>query len=324
MSEQRERAALVECAICGDSETGDVFRDPTGPARDYPLVRCEKCGLVFQKYGRSKQDLDAAQAAAYARPTRRFHGPFEWLVRGFRMARVRLCERLLDGPGRVLDVGCGRGLFLQLMGRRGHEVRGTELSESTAANAYPDVTVDVGEFRPGRYPPASFDVISIWHVLEHDQQPAAALAAARESLVPGGALVLAVPNYASVQARFGGEDWFHLDLPRHVFQFTPQTLTRLLRDAGFEIETCRTGQWEMDPFGLVQTVLNRAGLRSNSLYDSLRSNRDVRRDLSQAYRLAMLAFLPIGVAMAIPLSLAFRLAGRAGTLIVVARKPAAA
>ena len=136
--------------------------------------------------------------------------------------------------------------------------------------------------------------------------------------------MLAVPNFASLQARLGGEHWFHLDLPRHVFQFTPQTLTRLLRDAGFEIETCRTGQWEMDPFGLLQTLLNRCGLRPNSLYDSFRSNRDVRRDLSRAHRLMMLALLPLGLLFAFPLSLACRLAGRAGTLIVVARKPAAA
>jgi 2-polyprenyl-3-methyl-5-hydroxy-6-metoxy-1,4-benzoquinol methylase len=301
-----------------------VFGRARGPAREYPLVRCEKCGLVFQQHLRSKADLDAAQAAAYAQPTRRFQGPFEWLVRMFRMARVRRCERLVPAASRVLDVGCGRGLFLQLMAKRGHEVRGTELSEATATNAYPDVPVDIGEFRPGRYAPASFELISIWHVLEHDQDPAAALAASHEALAPGGALLLAVPNYASFQARLGGEDWFHLDLPRHVFQFTPQTLTRLLRDSGFEVVSCRTGQWEMDPFGLLQTVLNKLGLRTNGLYDSFRSNAEVRRDLSPAYRAGMLALLPLGLLLALPVSLFCRWTGRAGTLIVVARKPASA
>ena len=322
MNEPRESAPRVACAICGDSETRAVFPGARGSAREYPLVRCEKCGLVFQEYLRTKADLDAAQAAAYARPMRRFHRPFEWLVRRFRMARVRLCERLVPGPARVLDVGCGRGLFLQLMAMRGHEVRGTELSEATAANAHPDVPVDVGEFRPGRYDPGSFDLISIWHVLEHDQAPASALAASLEALAPGGVLLLAVPNYASFQARLGGEHWFHLDLPRHVFQFTPQTLKRLLRDAGFEVQSCRTGQWEMDPFGLLQTALNRLGLRANALYDSFRSNLEVRRDLSPAQRAFMLALLLPGLLLALPISLACRWTGRAGTLIVVARKPA--
>jgi SAM-dependent methyltransferase len=320
MSEPRELAPQVACAICGESETRAVFGNPQGPAREYPLVRCEKCGLVFQQHLRTKADLDAAQAAAYAAPTRRFHGPFEWLVRMFRMARVHFAERLVGRPARVLDVGCGRGLFLQLMSRRGHEVRGTELSSATAANAYADVPVDVGEFRPGRYSPGSFDLVSIWHVLEHDQEPGAALAAAHEALRDRGTLILAVPNYASFQARLGGELWFHLDLPRHVFQFTPQTLSRLLRDSGFEVVSCRTGQWEMDPFGLLQSGLNRLGLRVNGMYDSFRSNRAVRRDLSRAYRAGMLALLALGLPLALAVSLVCRWTGRAGTLIVVARR----
>ncbi len=77
----------------------------------------------------------------------------------------------------------------------------------------------------------------------------------------------------------------------------------------------------MDPFGLLQTLLNRLGLRPNALYDSLRSNREVRRDLSRAYRVGMLALFPLGLLAALPVSLLCRLAGRAGTLIVVARKP---
>ena len=78
-----------------------------------------------------------------------------------------------------------------------------------------------------------------------------------------------MPNYGSTQARLGGESWFHLDLPRHIFHFTRPTLERLLRNHGFEIERYQTGQWEMDPFGLVQTVLNRMGLRHNGLFDTL-------------------------------------------------------
>jgi len=323
MDEQREVGTLVACAICGASETSLIFPAPRGPASEHPLVRCEKCALVFQKYVRSKQELDAAQAAAYARPTQRFYRTVEAAVRAFRMARVRLCERHMSGRGRVLDVGCGRGVFLKLMRERGHDVRGTELSEATAANTYSDVPVDLGELRPGRYPPESFDLVSIWHVLEHDQQPGAALRAAWEALAPGGLLVLAVPNYDSWQSRLGGESWFHLDLPRHMFQFTPRTITRLLRDTGFEIERCSTGQWEMDPFGFAQTALNRVGLRPNALYDTLRSNPEVRRDLSRGYRAATLLLFPILLLLALPVSALARLAGHAGTVIAVARKRAA-
>ena len=241
----------------------------------------------------------------------------------FRSARARLAERLLRGPGRVLDIGCGRGVFLEILRGRGHAVRGTELSEATAANALPGIPVDPGEVRAGRYAPESFDLISIWHVLEHDQRPDEVLRACHEFLVPGGALMIAVPNFASVQARIGRELWFHLDLPRHIFQFTPTTLKRLLAESGYEIERCSTGQWEMDPFGLLQTALNRLGLRPNAMYDSLRTNRAVQRDLSPLYRAAMLLLCPLGMLLALPISGVLRIAGRAGTIIAVARKPAA-
>ena len=124
----------------------------------------------------------------------------------------------------------------------------------------------------------------------------------------------------TTQARFGGEQWFHLDLPRHIFQFTQPTLERLLAEHGFKIERWRSGQWEMDPFGLLQTFFNRLGLRHNALFDTLRNDAAVKRDLSGFYRAAMLMSFPLGMALATPLSLLFRFLGRAGTLIVIARR----
>jgi SAM-dependent methyltransferase len=312
--------ATLRCSICQVRDTEPVYPDATPLLRCHPLLRCRRCGLVFQSDAVSLEELDAAQTHAYGEPERRFAGPVERLVRMARWSRVRMAVRLLPPGGRVLDVGCGRGLFLRMLQERGYQVRGTELSAATAAQATSEVPIDTGELSPGRYPPASFDLISIWHVLEHLRRPDEVLAACHEALAPGGALVIAVPNFASIQARLGGPHWFHLDLPRHLFHFTPETLERLLRHSGFAVERLTTGQWEMDPFGLLQTVLNRLGLRPNGLYDTLRNHEAVRRDLGPATRLALLACLPFGLGLAVPLSAAFRLAGRAGTLRVLARR----
>ena len=317
--EQPSTETETSCPTCGAGEVLAIYADETPLLGLHPLVACRSCGLVFQRLARTLDQLDDAQAGAYGAPGRRFAGPVELFVRLFRSARVRLAMHWLPAGGRVLDVGCGRGLFLGELRARGCSVRGTELSRSTAAQADPEVPIDVGELRADHYPDASFDLISIWHVLEHLREPDRALRICRRALAPDGHLLLAMPNFGSAQSRAGGPHWFHLDLPRHLFHFTPQTLERLLGETGFRLVTCRTGQWEMDPFGWVQTLLNRCGLRHNALYDTLRNNPDAKRDLSRGTRLALLALFPLAMALALPLAAACRLLGRAGTIIAVAR-----
>lgn len=324
MNAPRQAGELIACPICDRVDTQPIYEHAKGPVEQFPLVRCNGCTLVFQQYARSLQALDEAQSDAYGEPERRFGALVEGGVRVFRRARVRLAQRLVPSGSRVLDVGCGRGLFLRLLSERGYIVRGTELSAATAANAYPGVEIDVGELSEDRYPEGSFELVSIWHVLEHLREPEIALRAGQRALVPGGELLLAVPNFGSLQSQWGGAQWFHLDLPRHVFHFTPQTLKTLVESAGFERVRCRTGQWEMDPFGLAQTGLNRLGFRHNALYDSLRNSEAARTDLPLLYRLGMIALFPLAMALALPCSLVFRLLGRAGTIIAVAQKPGGA
>ena len=215
-----ESGTSLACPICQLVDTALEFPHASGPALRFPLVRCSSCGLVFLEEFRDEAQLDDAQRTAYGEPQRRFVGPFELLVRGFRLGRVRFARRLMPPGGSVLDVGCGRGLFLHLLRERGYEVKGTELSAATVRNAYPDLPISVGDLRPGLFPDATFDLVSIWHVLEHLRFPDQALEVAFRALRPGGKLMLAVPNYGSVQARLGGERWFHLAPPRPLVQFT--------------------------------------------------------------------------------------------------------
>lgn len=317
-----EAGRLVRCPICQVVNTREEFEVARGPAAAYPLVRCRSCGLTFQKFLPTAEQLDLGQQTTYGEPGRRFSAVAEAGIRLFRASRVRLARKLLAERGRVLDVGCGRGIFLHLLKTRGYQVQGTELSDSTAANAYADIPIEVGDLRPGQFLDNSFDLISIWHVLEHLRHPDVTLQACQRALKPGGALLVAVPNFRSVQAGLGGDRWFHLDLPRHIYHFGPDTLERLLTRNGFRIERLRTGQWEMDPFGLLQTVLNRCGLRHNALFDSLHNHPGRSGRFSAPYRWAMLLLLPLGMSLALPWCLLFQLLGRGGSLIVVARKDA--
>jgi SAM-dependent methyltransferase len=116
---------------------------------------------------------------------------------------------------------------------------------------------------------AGFDLILMFHVLEHLDDPAAALRACAERLRPGGRLVIAVPNYASWQSRYARDRWFHLDVPRHLFHFTPASLARLLREAGLAPGDTHFVSWEHDPYGWVQSIENRLGVTTNTLTRSL-------------------------------------------------------
>jgi SAM-dependent methyltransferase len=102
---------------------------------DCPLVRCEACGLVFQDGKVNAALLEEQQRQTYGAPTKRFGALVEVFIHGFRTARVRTVQRLVPTGGRVLDVGCGRGLFLRLLMTRGYEVRGTELSDASGCPA---------------------------------------------------------------------------------------------------------------------------------------------------------------------------------------------
>jgi SAM-dependent methyltransferase len=212
---------------------------------------------------------------------------------------IRLRE--LDGlaPGRLLDVGSGKGAFLAAARDAGWDALGVEYAPEAAeaARATFGVDVIVGDFLEVRQL-GTFDVVTMWHVLEHLTNPMGALAHAAESLKPGGRLLVSVPNLDSLQARLGGDDWFHLDLPRHLFHFTPRSLTTLVERAGFRVDRISYLYPEVEVIGLVQTALNRLGIENDLLY------RFAKRDPAVRFGPGVVASLALALAMA-PVALAW-------------------
>jgi SAM-dependent methyltransferase len=222
----------------------------------YLLVRCAHCGLIRTDRPPESEPLYMYGQSADA--GRRF-GLGQRLVRWFRRTRVKRFVR--QRPGRVLDVGCGDGSFLEALAERGWDVQGTELSASIAASARQRLgdRIHVGETENAAYPKASFDLITFWHVLEHLNNPRQALAEARRLIKPDGTVVVAVPNIRSVQAQLFKQDWLHLDVPRHRFHFDPATLADLAKRCDFEVQEVRHFSIEYGPFGLLQGIATRLG-----------------------------------------------------------------
>jgi 2-polyprenyl-3-methyl-5-hydroxy-6-metoxy-1,4-benzoquinol methylase len=242
----------------------------------YDICRCARCGL-----GRTLGRLDPARRRAWHAPHGdgdaggRFRSLVEPLARLLRQRRVEAVLHLRREPGRILDVGCGRGVMLAALAERGWQVLGTELDERIAASARRALggRVKVGAFEALRFGSERFDVIAFWHVLEHVTDPLAALRRARALLSPGGALLVEVPNRASWQARLSGAAWLHLDVPRHRWHFAPSTLARVAARSGLELCEIRHFSAEYGPFGALQSALARAGFGHSLFTRVLRPGR---------------------------------------------------
>jgi SAM-dependent methyltransferase len=181
---------------------------------------------------------------AYALPA---SAPLRLLATGLFRSRYRRALRrpplaLLGEPGRLLDVGAGRGDLGVVLSERGWEVTALDPSPNAVAEARArGVAAEEGTLleAEGRLP-GGYDAVVFQHSLEHVSEPADELAAAHRLLRDGGMLLVTLPNFGSWQRRRFGSDWFHLDLPRHRTHFTAAGLRALLERSGFAVERVDT------------------------------------------------------------------------------------
>ena len=154
--------------------------------------------------------------------------------------RRRLAFVLRQGPrtGRALDVGSAAGFCMAALRELGFEAHGVEVSETIARHAIDALgfdTVHIGTLDSAPYAPHSFDLITMWDVVEHVVDPHALLATARELLKPDGLLVLETQDIDSPFARLLGRRWHHFKHAEHIYHFTPATVRSLLERAGYDV-----------------------------------------------------------------------------------------
>lgn len=301
---------------CGGCPTDVVARFTVPHAGDLRLLRCPACGTARLL----PPPDDAVLAAAYARDyygdaARKFRGPVDAAFARTQARRARAAAALVPPGGHVLDVGCGAGEFVRALRARGLDAEGTERTAEAAARAAAasGVPVHAGDVETLDLGSRRYDLVSIWHVLEHLRDPLAALRRAHGLLRPGGALLVAVPNAGSWQARVFGGHWFHHDPPRHLWAFDAPALQALLRRAGFVPGPVRTFSLEQNPYGVLQSALNALGFPRDRAYDLLkgvpRGGRALDATLVGLLAVPALAFALVEAA-----------AGRGGTLALVARR----
>ncbi|MCS6851941.1 MAG: class I SAM-dependent methyltransferase [Gemmataceae bacterium] len=251
MSPGSDAAEQRGCRLCGGPQGRTVVRcnfNLTGrTARRYRVCECGRCGFRWVDPWPTEAELAACYAAdypGYAGASRRQAAAVRSAARrSQQVARYR--RRLLRTLGvgevagrRILDVGYGNGAFLLELARQPFtEPWGLDITsdcEAELRRQAPQVRLVRGTLADAELPAEAFDVVTLWHVLEHTADPVAALRRVRDLLRPGGWVVAEVPNSAGLIARLCGSAWLGWDLPRHLVHFGPGTLRAVARRAGYE------------------------------------------------------------------------------------------
>lgn len=238
------------------------------------------------------------------------------MLRAFDRQRLTLLGRVASPGARILDAGAGQGRFVLRARAAGYDALGIDpYRRSAGPGDEAGTAVAPASIEEVSIPAQSLGAVTLWHVLEHLEDPRAALERIAGWLVPGGGLVVGVPNLASLQAWVGGERWYHLDVPRHRSHFTPTGLSQLLNDTGFQIVAVEHRLLEHNPFGMWQSGLNRLSREPSWLYNVLKRN--------ARFSARELALTALAVPL-IPLAAATELAAgqvrRGGTIAVLARR----
>lgn len=254
--------ASYACELCGSTELTTAL----DPVEDYitkqafRVQRCAGCGLATT--APMPGSMDVYYPAAY----RRYGGATSFVLRQLYGMKVRGWLRRLPGQGRALEVGCGAGWMLRGLRDHGWQVYGNErtVTDARVAAQANQIPVFVGELDAlsTRY---GFDLLILFQALEHLRSPLEMLRRGATLLGPGGVMVLAVPNVASWQARWFGASWFHFDVPRHLYHFSPKTLASACERAGLRVTRTRFVSFEHEPYGWVQSTLNWMGFEQNLL-----------------------------------------------------------
>lgn len=226
----------------GDDQVLTGWDRLNGLPGEFRVVRCRLCGLMRTNPRPTRESIGFYYPESY--------GPYRTSVPPERHALViprwkRPLRRLIElnmtrlpaiAPGRLLEIGCATGTFLARMAAEGWDVQGIEFSSWAAERVrvlgYP---VHAGPLDSAPEPRLPYDLTIGWMVLEHLYDPIEELRRLRRWTKPGGWLALSVPNAGSLEFRSFGNAWYALQLPTHLFHFTPDSISKTLEAAGWRV-----------------------------------------------------------------------------------------
>lgn len=223
----------MRCNLCNSSGIRELFqtRDYSGNRdKNYTLVRCQKCGLVFIHPLPTLQESLKSYINDY-----RAHQKPKSKISQSKIKRL-FRETNQQRKGKLLDIGCGAGSDLRAFNKIGWEAVGVEINQSACEHAWAaGLEVICGTIFDAGFPDNSFDIVRLRHVLEHLDNPRQVLTEVKRILKPGGQVIITTPHIHSFNFALFRKFWYHLDVPRHLYLFNCNNLKQLARVIGFKI-----------------------------------------------------------------------------------------
>ena len=255
------------CPLCHQADYRMIY-EQVAFFPDAAIVACTHCGHIYTLL-KKEIDLSALYSDEVYQVVENRDSIFDRIMTREYAAVLRTLGRLRPAKGRLLDFGSGKGKFGALAKSGGWEVRCVETSEPRAAYARSVYGLEVNSafYTGGSIFGIRFDLLTLFHVLEHLPEPAGLLGALiHENLREDGLILIEVPNYSSWQSKIAGRKWLHLDASRHIHHFTPERLRRFLRE--LDLIPIRTKYWSMHLglLGMVDSLLRLFGYRKNIIF----------------------------------------------------------
>jgi len=235
---------------------------------EFSVVRCCTCGLMRTNPRPTQETMGffypdnygpylSTQVECLEQNRRRF-STLRKLVQRFLVLNTTCLPIML--PGRMLEIGCASGSYMHEMSKRGWAVEGIEFSPKAAEAARAlGYKVNIGNLESARAPKEPYDLIVGWMVLEHLHEPVLALRNLHDWTKLGALLAVSVPNAGALQFRLFSNKWYPLQLPTHLFHFTPETVRMVLAKGGWEVTHIHFQRVLLDPIASLGHFLQDKG-----------------------------------------------------------------
>ena len=233
------------CPLCNSNEIVAQFtcNDHFATGEPFDIYKCNKCGFVFTQGAPDEKEIgryyESPEYISHSNTNKGIINRIYHIARSIMLQhKVNLIKKLtMLRNGRLLDYGAGTGYFAREMQRKGWQITAIEKSEQARNHSKENYNFEIlPEEAFAQLEPQSYDVITLWHVMEHLQNPDAFWEQAKRILDDSGIMIVAVPNCASYDAENYGKHWAAYDVPRHLWHFTSSTIMRMGEKHGFILE----------------------------------------------------------------------------------------